>query len=348
MKKIIIIPFLLIAMCINAQQNLDSLHNLINIELKNKINELENNLNSVDEAIQAKVASEINKLENVVNNKNTEIDKLSKSLNSNISNFKSDLQNLKTQLNNNESALYSIEMSLEKLNKILDSNNIELNAINTDIDTLSVGVANNLGKADGNTVKINDSKTQSDSYFNYVFFGILILLILSVLIFIVSNKKNKTALSSIDETKKNLEHKISDALKANVEFAEQLEKSLKLVSESPSSNGDDHQLILDFAAEIINMENNMSRMNPDDRGLKRIKRAVENMRNIFSSLDYELPMLLNSEVIFGQNIEIDRQIPDDTVEAGKQIICNVLKAQVLYKEKEIQRAKVDVKFNPET
>ena len=39
---------------------------------------------------------------------------------------------------------------------------------------------------------------------------------------------------------------------------------------------------------------------------------------------------------------------DNTVEVGKQIVCKVIKPQVLYKEKEIQKAKVDVKFNPET
>jgi uncharacterized GH25 family protein len=94
------------------------------------------------------------------------------------------------------------------------------------------------------------------------------------------------------------------------------------------------------------MENNLSRMDTEVRGLNRITRAIENMHNTLKTMNYEIVPLLGSNLIEGQIIEIGLSEPDVSIEAGKKIIYNVVKAEILFNGKQIQRAKVDIKYNP--
>jgi len=90
----------------------------------------------------------------------------------------------------------------------------------------------------------------------------------------------------------------------------------------------------------------MSRMDLKDKGLKRIKKSIDKMHITLKTMDYEITSLLGIEIIGGKTIDIDKQEEDDNIEAGKQIVYNVVRAEILFKGKQIQKAKVDVKYNP--
>lgn len=108
----------------------------------------------------------------------------------------------------------------------------------------------------------------------------------------------------------------------------------------------DHSMVIEFAKHITTIENNMSRMDVNDRGLIRIKRAIDNIYNSLKIMNYEIIPLIGTELSEGQIIEIDIRTPDESVEMGKKIIFNVIKAEILYEGIQIQRAKVDIKYNP--
>ncbi len=108
----------------------------------------------------------------------------------------------------------------------------------------------------------------------------------------------------------------------------------------------DHSMVIEFIKHVVTIENNLSRMDQNDRGLVRIKRSLDNIYNFFNTIDYEITPLLGQNIKEGHIIEIDRSEPDESVAIGQKIIYNVVKAEILFQGKQIQRAKVDIKYNP--
>jgi uncharacterized protein YdcH (DUF465 family) len=108
----------------------------------------------------------------------------------------------------------------------------------------------------------------------------------------------------------------------------------------------DHTLVFEFAKQIATMENNLSRMDVNDPGIKRIRRALDNMYDSLNQVDYEVTKLMGSSLSVGKIIEIDKSEYDESVDGEERIVVNIIKSEVYYKGELIQRGRVDVKRNP--
>ena len=116
--------------------------------------------------------------------------------------------------------------------------------------------------------------------------------------------------------------------------------SQPVISEEP-----DHSLVIEFAKHLASIENNLFYMDQDDRDVKRISRAVQRLHDLLKSKEYIITPLLGQDYKEGWIIEIDRYERDESLPQGKQIIFNIVKPEILYKGIQIQRAKIDVKYN---
>ena len=132
---------------------------------------------------------------------------------------------------------------------------------------------------------------------------------------------------------------------ALLELSTIMEKYITFSEREKQETINNHSIVLELSKHIVNIENNLSKMNSEDGGVKRINRAIQRIHDSFKTQEYELTALLGTELRDGQIIEIDQREHDPTIPHGKMVISNVIKAEILYKGEQIQRAKVDVKFN---
>jgi hypothetical protein len=103
-----------------------------------------------------------------------------------------------------------------------------------------------------------------------------------------------------------------------------------------------------MAKQVVFLENNIWKLPEDERMRKRVERSTSKIRATFESLGYEMPKLLGTEIFENQQIDVDNEKEEDpSVPLGKEIICFVNKAQILFEGKTISRPSVKVKINPE-
>ena len=276
---------------------------------------------------------------------------------------------IETLRNQNSSIIEELKKVNEKLGwqytrskdieAALNKYNIELSAIKDSTKQIRDSVFDNLGTLQNSlsetSNEIENVQTKSDKSnklmqerLTYLFAAIALIILLLLVLYWISGKRNNNVRSELNNAKAGLEAQINNA---NAEFAEKLERSLSELSNTTkdgASNLQDNQgLILDFAQQIASMENNIWHLPDDDRVRKRIERATKKMRDTFMSLGYEMPKLLGTEVTDNQIIEIKHSSEDSTIPAGKSIITKIVKPLILFNGNMVQRPVVDVKINTE-
>jgi hypothetical protein len=161
-------------------------------------------------------------------------------------------------------------------------------------------------------------------------------------------KSNQTDVETqIKNTKKSLEE---ESLKLDNKLIEVLETQLNVQLEESKSlptttEKVDHSLAIKVADEIVRMQKNISRMDVDIKGLKPLERGIERIQANFASNGYEMVNLLNNEYDELMNIDPINFIVDESLPAGKKIITKIIKPQINYNGKLIQRAQVEVSQN---
>lgn len=241
----------------------------------------------------------------------------------------------------------------------LNEYNIELSAIKDSTKQIRDSVFDNIGTLQNSlsetSNEIENVQTKSDKSnklvqerLTYLFAAIALIILLLLVLYWISGKRNNSVRSELNNAKAGLEAQINNA---NAEFAEKLERTLSELSnatEDGASNLQDNQgLILDFAQQIASMENNIWHLPDNDRVRKRIERATKKMRDTFISLGYEMPKLLGTNVTDNQTIEIKNRSEDSTIPAGSRVITKIVKPLILFNGKMIQKPTVDIKENSE-
>jgi hypothetical protein len=103
----------------------------------------------------------------------------------------------------------------------------------------------------------------------------------------------------------------------------------------------DHSLALKVADEIIRIQKNLSNMDPDTKGVKQLEFAVERIQDNFTENGYEMVDLLNKP--YDQGMKVSAKFKTDaTLKQGEQIITRIIKPQVNYNDAIIQEAQVEV------
>ena len=239
-----------------------------------------------------------------------------------------DLENIRKSL---ESKIEASKSNINENTALLDAASENIKNIQATLEDQGINIQTTSGKVEKNNLYILLS------------FLLGILLLITCVIIYRLTSKNKTNISTTkDQVKKMRE--LDDDLK-NI-----LEKHTKILESDTGGDSQKETLksLKIVADEIMTMENNIYQMTEDEqnsRGLKRIKRAIKNLRNNYKTMGYDIPILLGTEWKEGDIIEIISEIPDENIEKGKKIITRVVSPRIDFKGEMIQRAKVELKSN---
>lgn len=307
MKKTILIPFLLCAVTVFAQE-------------ENNVSELEKNISQQKQEItilQQKLKSQetlINQQKTVLGNLSSKaenqeklIDSLKSATGTNSSNIKSIADDLKEKIQQTET---TAKDGISQLGKDVSQN--KLHWIIATLATLLLGglIYWLLSK------RINTSKTDVETQI----------------------KKTK---KSLEEESIKLDNKLVEVLETQLK----LKQEEKPTSSTVQATEIDHSLALKVADEIVRMQKNISKMDEETKGLKPLVKGIERIQANFASNGYEMVNLLNKDYDERMNIDVINFITDDNLTEGRKIITAIIKPQVNFNGVLIQRAQVNVSQN---
>lgn len=109
-------------------------------------------------------------------------------------------------------------------------------------------------------------------------------------------------------------------------------------------NEQDHTLALKIASEVVRMEKNLQRIDPEVKGIKPLKKAIERIKANFTACGYDVVSYLGEPYNEGMMVNPEFAI-DDTLPYGSRIITAVSRPQVHYNGELIQHASVTVSQN---
>ena len=247
--------------------------------------------------------------------------------------------NYKNLSNNLED--YEIQSST-KIDSI--HNRINTNSVNIDKKTNELGVKIESTEKTTNQSITDLSKTISQNtlyWITAIMAVVLFVLLISILLRKLIFKQKSDLESDLQNTRKALEE---EGVKLDNKLIEVLETQLKIInsSNSGSEKEADHTLAFKVADEIIRMQTNMSLMDENIKGLKKLKSAVIRIQDYFASNGYELVEMLGKPYNEGMKVVIVSSKPDETLESGEQIISRIIKPQINFKGEMIQSAQIEV------
>jgi hypothetical protein len=182
----------------------------------------------------------------------------------------------------------------------------------------------------------------------YGIIGVLAAVLLSGLLYwLLSNrqKSDKTAVEGqLSQTKKIIEE---EQIQINTKLAELYNGQMELLKaerKANHNNGEiDHSLPLKVADEIVKMQMNLVHMDNKIRGHKQLSIAVTNVFDNFKANGYEIIDHLNKPFNEGMNMDASKE-PDPSLKEGEQIIRRIIKPEIHFNNKMIQKAQVIVSY----
>lgn len=175
------------------------------------------------------------------------------------------------------------------------------------------------------------------------FTAIFLIVILAYIVF--ARKKTNSIEKSINILKDAQKILEAQSIKLDNQLIEILEKKMKAESESKLANAaPDHSLPLKVADEIVRIQNNIDRMDPSDKNVTRLNKALDRMKTSFTAYGYEIVDMRGQEYTDNMPFEV-RFIPDDEIEEGKRIISGMDRLMVRYNGKMIQAPILAVRQN---
>jgi len=335
-RKILLLNIMCISICINAQ-NMETIPSDTTLTAENNVSELlvkteeMENLQNNMQILQKKILTIENELKDISNLKQ-DIQNLSDDISQLISEFKFFETEINSKINVLESNLGEstviIQKDIKDINSSLDDNQNQLDSVNHKL----------INQRD--EIEDTKSKTDETSMLSLISLFLGLLLIVSLIVIYKLTSKNIS----------NNKNEIKDILKLDNQLKNILEKHTKILESDSGQDSQEETLksLKIVADEIMTMENNIFQMTDaekNSRGLKRIKRAIKNLRNNYKTMGYDIPELLGSEWKEGDIIEIISEIPDENIEKGKRIITRVVSPRIDFNGEMIQRAKVELKSN---
>ena len=300
-----------------------------NTILKSKLDSFQNKINSIKESLVS-----VKDFGLIL----VKVDSLNESYLLSLNNFKESV-NKKADLNKVieivETLNLNLSKNIEKQNKMISKNSDNLNAFNSEFSSIQDSIISQKYSIMSNTSGLEKNNQYAMTSLTL---GLLLLIICLIIYFLVSRNK-----SEISET----QNEVKQVYNLDTEIKNLIEKQtglLKSFNKGDSNDNSTDQVKM-VADEIVTMENNIYHMDPKTRGLKKIKRAIKNLRNNFLVIGYDIPILLGNELSEGDKIEIIAELPDENIEKGKRIITRIVKPRIDFNGKMIQRAKVEIKYN---
>lgn len=254
--------------------------------------------------------------------------------------------NNKVLLNSNKELFQQISVlnqNIDSISKIVQSNTLN---IQQTADSLGIKISTTESLSNQKYVELGNSLSKSTLY------GIIALLfaiLISVIVYFFLSKRQRTdkteVIDQILKTKTILEE---EQIKVYSKITEIHQDQLTLIKQerenAPKGVEPDHSLAKKVAEEMVKMQMNLAHMDTKIRGHRQLTIAVTNVYDNLRANGYEITELLGKPYKDEMNMQASKE-PDLSLNPGEQKIVRVIKPEILYNGKNIQRAEVIVAYN---
>jgi predicted RNase H-like nuclease (RuvC/YqgF family) len=264
-------------------------------------------------------------------------------------------------LKENLKSLQKENLSLKNEINLLKNADIKLNNQLNKVDGQTRDVANNLNSSKteldskiDETNLINTNKIQavdqslSKTSLWAIIGGLIVLILIIVIYLVITTRQKSDKTGIIDHLSKSISSIEDNLVK---EFGKQtilLEAQMEVLGRQKieiaqnSISEPDHSLALKVASEINLIERNINLMDSKTKGLKQLQASVGKLKDNLSANGYEMPELLGKQFHQGLKVIVTSSIPDENLENGQEIISKILIPAVLYNDKMVQTAQIEV------
>jgi hypothetical protein len=271
-------------------------------------------------------------------------------INKKIIQLSDNINSLQSENYKQKSQIRSLNSKISTASKSIDSLRNQTKQINKAISQ----TANELGIKIRETGKQNEGKISevSDSLSKSSLLGIIgvlsTILLTGILNWFLSKRQriDKTDfIEQLSKTKSSIEESLvkefgkqTELMDSQLNLIEQQKTTLQVTSNAEP----DHSLALKVCGQINVMENNLIRMDQNVKGIKHLKRSIENLKDNLIANGYEMPELLGKQFYQGMKVITIATIQDENLEKDSEVISKVLIPQVNYNDKMIQTAQIEV------
>ena len=266
---------------------------------------------------------------------------------------------LQREVGNLKSTISRLQQEDGRLRGLYQQQSNELDSLRANQQQQTENVktlANKIGAdiSDANQKIDNNVSTLSESINSRTWLGTLGILIaigLLACVYYILRRKISSGTTTIDKIR-SAQEGLETAQKAMQEESVKLDSKLvelldKQINSSIKENKEqkvDHSFALKVGNEIAKIETNLSKMDPEVKGYKQLKQALNHIKDNFNAHGYEIVELLGLDYNDGMPFEA-QFVPDDTLPEGKRIISGITRLQINYNGEMIQSAKITVRQN---
>jgi cell division septum initiation protein DivIVA len=270
-----------------------------------------------------------------------DLEKEIKPLTQKVNSLQSENSKLKSEIGTLNSKLSNAYQRIDSLRTKTQDNS---NAITQTANQLGIQIKETGDKNEGKITEVSESLSKNSLY---GIIGVLSAILLSGLLYWLLSKKQKTDKTEVETQLSNAKKSIEEEqVQINTKLAELYNGQMELLKQERKANPSneiDHSLALKVADEIVKMQMNLVHMDSKVRGHKQLTIAVTNVFDNFKANGYEIVDLLNKPYNDGMNMDASKE-PDPTLNEGEQIIRRIIKPEIHYNNKMIQKAQVIVAY----
>lgn len=269
-----------------------------------------------------------------------------------IVNLQREVSNLKSTVSRLQQEDRTLRGLYQQQAKELDSLQAKQQQQAENVRTLAEKVGTDI--SDANQKIDNNVSTLSESINSRTLIGALGILIaigLLALTYYILKRKISSGATTIDKIRSAQEGLETaqkamqeESVKLDSKLVELLDKQIKISQTEESEAKIDHSFVMKVADEIVGIETNLYRMDPNTRGYRQLLRRIEHIRNNFLANGYEIVEMLGKPYNEGMKV-VANFVSDDTLAEGEQKITGIIKPQINYKGKMIQSAQITVSQN---
>lgn len=270
-----------------------------------------------------------------------DLEKEIKPLTQKVNSLQSENSKLKSEIGSLNSKLSNAFKSIDSLRTKSQDNS---NAITQTANQLGIQIKETGEKSEGKITEVSDSLSKNSLY---GIIGVLSAILLSGLLYWLLSKKQKSDKTEVETQLSNAKKSIEEEqVQINTKLAELYNGQMELLKQERKANPSneiDHSLALKVADEIVKMQMNLVHMDSKVRGHKQLTIAVTNVFDNFKANGYEIVDHLNKPYNDGMNMDASKE-PDPTLNEGEQVIRRIIKPEIHFKNKMIQKAQVIVAY----
>jgi len=272
-----------------------------------------------------------------------DLDKEIKPLTQKINSLQSENSNLNSEIGTLNSKLSNAKKCIDSLRTKTQDNS---HAITQTANQLGLQIKET---GDKNEVEITEVSESLSKNSLYGIIGVLLAILLSGLLYWLLSKRQQNDktdfIDQLSKTRSSIEESLVKEFGKQTELMDSqlhlIEQQKTTIQETPMAEPD-HSLALKVASEINLIERNINLMDSKTKGLKQLQASVGKLKDNLSANGYEMPELLGKQFHQGLKVIVTSSIPDENLEKGQEIISKILIPAVMYNDKMIQTAQIEV------